>query len=769
MALKLGELVAFITGDKTGLDKTLVEAQAEMSAAGAKGSEGFTRDATGRLRDARGRFVTEGEQLGRGISDGLTRGGGQSSGWLGSIGDAARRMGEQFQSARTWVQNASERVSDFAGNVTSAVGSVWSIVQVLGILAAVAALAVPAIGLLGGALGSLPALAVGGGAALAVLGIGTLGLADAFKKTHSAGGAVVDTAHQVAIAERNLTDAQIGALRAQEQLDRARQAAAKNIADLGRALDGAHLDEEAAVLAVADAQKALDQAQRTGTPDQVKHADLAYRQAEQTLIDVRARLADTEQQQKAAAAAGVEGSDQVKTALDQQRKATESVTDAQYALQQAQKPPSGGGGAAAQTTKLAESAAQLVAVLKALKPAWESLRLDIQQRLFAGVGGEVRSLAGVWLPVLHDKLGGTATTFNGLFKLFAGSIKKPEFIAGIEKGLDSVDRLIDKVGSAVAGPFVDAFGRLSGAAGPFLDALGGELAGLVTDFANWIKSADESGRLESFMKKAGDFLHDVFHIGRDVGAIVGDIMHALFSDPKNSKGGSTWESLQKNLDDLKKWFDNPDNQKKIQDWFQKLQDAGKVFLLVVGWIADLMLWLDKVDKRFEGFLAGAVKLGLNIGHAFRVAWDDTIGFLSGLPDRIGKVTSGMWDGIKNSFRSAVNYVIGGWNRLHFTIGGGSFMGVNVPSFTLNTPDIPYLAEGGIVRATPGGRLVGVAEGGEDEVVSPLSKLAEMLRGGTQRVVFETGGDPVLDALFKVIRYKVKGDYGGDVNAAFAGA
>jgi hypothetical protein len=159
--------------------------------------------------------------------------------------------------------------------------------------------------------------------------------------------------------------------------------------------------------------------------------------------------------------------------------------------------------------------------------------------------------------------------------------------------------------------------------------------GWLTDFAKWIKSADESGKLESFMKKAGDFLHDVFHIGRDVGGIIGDIMHALFSDPKNDKGGSTWENLKKNLDDLKKWFDNPDNQKKVQDWFKKLQDAGQVFLMVVGWIGDLMLWLDKVDKRFERFLSTAEKLGKDVGHAFKVAWDDTSqisGWAAG-PDR----------------------------------------------------------------------------------------------------------------------------------------
>jgi hypothetical protein len=64
-----------------------------------------------------------------------------------------------------------------------------------------------------------------------------------------------------------------------------------------------------------------------------------------------------------------------------------------------------------------------------------------------------------------------------------------------------------------------------------------------------------------------------------------------------------------------------------------------------------------------------------------------------------------------------------WNNLNFTM----------PSFLLGTgrPDPRHartgssLAKGGIVPATPGGRLALIGEGGEDEAVIPLSKLGQM--------------------------------------------
>jgi hypothetical protein len=42
--------------------------------------------------------------------------------------------------------------------------------------------------------------------------------------------------------------------------------------------------------------------------------------------------------------------------------------------------------------------------------------------------------------------------------------------------------------------------------------------------------------------------------------------------------------------------------------------------------------------------------------------------------------------------------------------------------------------------------------------------------GSQQVTvkFETGGDALLDTLFRLVRYKVVGDYGGSVETAFAG-
>lgn len=104
-----------------------------------------------------------------------------------------------------------------------------------------------------------------------------------------------------------------------------------------------------------------------------------------------------------------------------------------------------------------------------------------------------------------------------------------------------------------------------------------------------------------------------------------------------------------------------------------------------------------------------------------------------MPGRIRGALSNMFSGLWTGFRSVVNKIIGGWNRLQFTIGGGSVFGVSLPSVTLGTPNIPYLAEGGI---TTGPTLAMIGEGREDEAVIPLSKLPELAGNGGGNVTVE---------------------------------
>ena len=174
-----------------------------------------------------------------------------------------------------------------------------------------------------------------------------------------------------------------------------------------------------------------------------------------------------------------------------------------------------------------------------------------------------------------------------------------------------------------------------------------------------------------------------------------------------------------------------------------------------------------------GYIGGLSRIPGQVG-----GWlGELVAWVAGLPGRIGRAASGMWDGIVRSFKSMVNQLISGWNNLSFTIGGGSIMGVSIPSLTLSTPNIPYLADGGI---TTGPTLAMIGEGPEDEAVLPLSRLEQLITtqqdvrapsvsktagsAGTLRVVYDASGGT--SALRTALQEIVQVEGRGDVQTAF---
>lgn len=90
-------------------------------------------------------------------------------------------------------------------------------------------------------------------------------------------------------------------------------------------------------------------------------------------------------------------------------------------------------------------------------------------------------------------------------------------------------------------------------------------------------------------------------------------------------------------------------------------------------------------------------------------WGTTfVGWVTGLPAKISSAASGLFDGIKDAFRGAVNWIIRKWNDLSFSLPSVKVPGLGeVGGFTLRTPDIPLLARGG-TAVTAGAAIVGDA-------------------------------------------------------------
>ncbi len=148
----------------------------------------------------------------------------------------------------------------------------------------------------------------------------------------------------------------------------------------------------------------------------------------------------------------------------------------------------------------------------------------------------------------------------------------------------------------------------------------------------------------------------------------------------------------------------------LTKWVEAMADlAARVVPLVV----DALKWIDDkvksyattVDNFATGWEDAWSRVSLKVEDVAK--WvsekiNDILNFVGTLKEGIRTKAEGAWDGMKESFKTFLNWLIKSWNDFSFTMKVPD----NIPiiggkGFTIDTPDLPYLSTGGPVRG-PGG-------------------------------------------------------------------
>lgn len=157
------------------------------------------------------------------------------------------------------------------------------------------------------------------------------------------------------------------------------------------------------------------------------------------------------------------------------------------------------------------------------------------------------------------------------------------------------------------------------------------------------------------------------------------------------------------------------------------EHAAEWVAAMLGWVADVVR--DAPAKLEE--IAAAV-----------------LGFVAGMPSRVAGAAAGMWDGISDAFRSAMNVIVGLWNGLEFSLPSidTRIPGIGkVGGFTLSTPDIPELAGGGVITS-PTLAWLGEISSARPEIVTPEKLMADVVRRELAAVPMPTRTAPLVGAM-----------------------
>jgi hypothetical protein len=202
------------------------------------------------------------------------------------------------------------------------------------------------------------------------------------------------------------------------------------------------------------------------------------------------------------------------------------------------------------------------------------------------------------------------------------------------------------------------------------------------------------------------------------------------------------------LEDFAKWAqDNPENFKNIA--------------AAIGAIAASVVLLNGAMKASIFFKATGALGGIGVLVAgFAAAYASIESFRVKVNAQYNSWV-GMLEGVINTAVRTVNPII---DALNAVSPGDPFARLGLVSIPrLDTRlesqkgsgfeglNIPQMADGGIIRHSPGGTLALIGEGGRDEAVIPLDRMGGM--GGNNVTIHVNGGDPraVVDALRKYMQ------------------
>ncbi len=453
--------------------------------------------------------------------------------------------------------------------------------------------------------------------------------------------AVLDVAEAEKARQKVLSDPKATAeQRAQAQLTYERQVAQLNdLQTRGKRLAAEQQDANKKGIEGSD--------QVTRARERIAQADKGVADARRGVAAAEAEVRKAEQAAEDARMAGAQKVDAAERALEEARRnrqnqqrqgayqlaqASQAVVAAQRAVQQASVQAGVAGGSALQQLNrqmadLSPAAQALVRTLFDLRTPFTELRQFVADRLLDGVSGQVRTLAGTWLPHLRDMLGDLAGRFNaigdGLFRAFG----KTEFIDNVKEAVSGFGVMLSRIGASLPNLF-DGLARVGAASAPVLQVIGDLLGGIFDRFGRWMKSADESGKLDAFMAGAAKTLDQIFRIGGLVFRIFGEIVAILFPQSKEASSGFLG-GVEDVLNRVLGWLKDPENQNKIRLWVamatefisklvgvwlpamgRLITDADKWTTTISGWILLAISWAKKIGGFFD-----------SAGRAIRIAWD----------------------------------------------------------------------------------------------------------------------------------------------------
>lgn len=175
--------------------------------------------------------------------------------------------------------------------------------------------------------------------------------------------------------------------------------------------------------------------------------------------------------------------------------------------------------------KLAPSARAFVLEVQKVKPAFDAIKLSVQQKMFEGLGASIVPLAKVYLPLTSRLFGDIATEVNRAAKQTAAFALQGDTAQRVTGTVGSITASFHNLLPAMT-PIISALLDITRVGATFLPGFSAGLASAAQGIAANIRQAADSGALAAFFQRAIDTVRTLGQILVQFGAGLGAIFKA---------------------------------------------------------------------------------------------------------------------------------------------------------------------------------------------------------------------------------------------------
>ena len=217
--------------------------------------------------------------------------------------------------------------------------------------------------------------------------------------------------------------------------------------------------------------------------------------------------------------------------------------------------------------KLAPSAREVVSAVDLLRPAFEGLRLEVQQQLFEGLAGTVTALGETYLPLAEERLRRFAAVIGAEGQRIGSFLVLPETKRDVSTILSASEAAFRLVVQA-AQPFLEIFLDIATVGADYLPRFGEWLLNVATRFRDMVQAARDSGQINQWIDQGLNMLRQFGGILGDIGGLLGAVFGA------GSESGETFIStLGTAVSRLRDFASSPPGAQALEGFFGSVKSA----------------------------------------------------------------------------------------------------------------------------------------------------------------------------------------------------